>query len=386
MILVTLAFVAGYAAYPLIHAQPAPTLELPAADDAMAGFWQVWHLLDRDFYGTKPDETRRTYGAIAGMVGSFGDPYTYFVEPEPRAIERDQLAGKFGGIGASLEQTDGGWIVHPLADQPAAQAGVLDGDRLIRVDETPITAQMSSDEIAFLVRGAPGTEVLLMVERTAAYGAPETLSISVTRAEIVTPSIEWRLLDENPHTADIGYLRHTLFSERSADEMRQAVEELRAAGATRFIWDLRGNPGGLLNIAVEMTDLWLDDGAILMEAKADGTRKELTATPGQVAANAPLVLLVDGATASASEIVAGALHDHGRARLVGGDTFGKGSVQLIHELADQSSLHVTNAQWLTPNGRQISGQGLAPDVYTAEGDDPLVVGIAELPIVQEARK
>ncbi|MFO7633786.1 MAG: S41 family peptidase, partial [Caldilinea sp.] len=384
MILVTLAFVAGYAAYPLIHAQPAPTLEQPAADDAMAGFWQVWHLLDRDFYGTKPDEMRRTYGAIAGMVESFGDPYTYFVEPEPRALERDQLAGKFGGIGASLEQTDGGWIVHPLADQPAAQAGVLDGDRLIRVDETPITAQMSSDEIAFLVRGAPGTEVLLVVERTAAHGAPETLSISVTRAEIVTPSIEWRLLDENPHTADIGYLRHTLFSERSADEMRQAVEELRAAGATRFIWDLRGNPGGLLNIAVEMTDLWLDDGVILIEAKADGTRKELTATPGQIAANAPLVLLVDGATASASEIVAGALHDHGRARLVGSATFGKGSVQLIHELADQSSLHVTNSQWLTPNGRQISGQGLAPDVYTAEGDDPLVVGIAELPIVQEA--
>jgi len=357
-----------------------------AADDAMAGFWQVWHLLDRDFYGDKPDETARTYGAIAGMVQRFDDPYTYFVEPQPRAFERNQLAGKFGGVGASFEQIEGGWVLHPLADQPAAQAGILDGDRLIRVDDTPITLQMSSDEIVFLVRGEPGTEVTLMVERTATPDDIETLTFVVTRAEIITPSIEWRLLDENPQTTDIGYLRQTIFTERSANEMRQALAELQAAGAARFIWDLRGNPGGLLNVAVEMADLWLDEGVILAEIKADGTRRELKATPGQVVANAPLVLLVDGGTASASEIVAGALRDHGRARLVGRDTFGKGSVQLIHELADQSSLHVTNAQWFTPSGGQISGQGLAPDVVVADDEDPLSVAITDLPIVQQARK
>lgn len=387
MILVGLAFVAGYAAYPLIHVQPAPALESSSTEaSALAEFWQVWHLLERDFYGVKPDATKRAYGAIAGMVASFGDPYTYFVEPQPRAIERDQLAGKFGGIGASLEMTDKGWIVRPLPDQPAAKAGVRDGDRLLKVDDTPITAQMSSDEIVFLVRGVPGTDVLLSVERLSAQGAIETHSIAVTRAEIVTPSIEWRLLDESPQTADIGYLRQTLFSERSADEMRQAMEELRTAGATRFVWDLRGNPGGLLNAAVELADMWLDEGVILIEAKSGGERKEFTATSGQVAASAPLVLLIDGGTASASEIVAGALRDHGRARLVGSTTFGKGSVQLIHEFADQSSLHVTNAQWLTPEGGQISGQGLAPDVMIGEGEDALAVGIAELPMVQSVQK
>ncbi|MCL4830607.1 MAG: S41 family peptidase [Caldilinea sp.] len=385
LIALSLAFVAGYAAYPLIHAAPQPALGSTTADDAMAEFWQVWHLLDRDFYGEKPDKTQRTYGAIAGMVQRFGDPYTYFVEPQPRAFERDQLAGKFGGIGATLEATESGWILHPLADQPAAQAGIRDGDRLIRVDDTPITPQMSNDEIVLLVRGEPGTKVTLVIERTAAQGSVETLTLVVTRAEIITPSIEWRLLDENPQTADIGYLRQTIFTERSANEMRQALEELQAAGATRFIWDLRGNPGGLLNIAVEMADLWLDQGVIMSEVKADGTQRELKATPGQAAAAAPLVLLIDGGTASASEIVAGALHDHGRARLVGSATFGKGSVQLIHELADQSSLHVTNAQWFTPSGMQISGQGLAPDTPVADGEDPLAVAIAELPIVQQAR-
>lgn len=385
-IVLTLAFMAGYAAYPLIHVVTPPATEQTPADNALAEFWQVWHLLERDFYGEKPDETERTYGAIAGMVERFGDPYTYFVEPQPRAFERDQLAGKFGGIGASLDLTDSGWVVHPLPDQPAAEAGVRDGDRLVKVDDTPITAQMSSDEIVFLVRGVPGTQVRLTVERLNEQGESVTASIAVTRAEIVTPSIEWRLLDETPQTADIGYLRQTLFSERSAGEMRQAVDALTAAGATRFIWDLRGNPGGLLNAAVEMADMWLDEGVILIEAKTGGERKEFTATPGQVAANAPLIVLVDGGTASASEIVAGALRDHGRARLVGSTTFGKGSVQLIHEFADQSSLHVTNAQWLTPDGSQISGRGLAPDVALGEGEDALAIGVAELPIVQNAQR
>jgi carboxyl-terminal processing protease len=385
-IILALAFVAGYAAYPLLHVTPPPSAGDAAQADAMANYWQVWDLLDRDFYGAKPDARQRTYGAIAGMVESFDDPYTFFVEPQPRELERDQLAGKFGGIGATLEQTAEGWLLHPLPDQPAAQAGLLDGDRLLKVDSTSITTTMTSDEIVTLVRGEPGSQVTLTVARTPAGGGSEELIFAVTRAEIVTPSIEWRLLDDNPQSADIGYLRHTIFSERSAEEMRTALAELQAAGATRFVWDLRGNPGGLLNIAVEMADLWLDEGVILTEAKADGARKEFTAMPGEATAHAPLVLIVDGGSASASEIVAGALHDHGRAQLIGSKTFGKGSVQLIHELGDQSSLHVTTAEWLTPSGQQISGQGLTPDVTVAEGEDPLIAAIAALPLVQEARK
>jgi carboxyl-terminal processing protease len=128
--MVVLAFVTGYAAYPLLHPDAAPALEASPRTEGMANFWQVWDLLDRDFYGAKPDAQSLTYGAIAGMVERFGDPYTFFVEPQPRELERDQLAGKFGGIGATLEQTEAGWLLHPLPDQPAAQAGILDGDRL----------------------------------------------------------------------------------------------------------------------------------------------------------------------------------------------------------------------------------------------------------------
>ena len=388
MTMVVLAFVAGYAAYPLLHAMPLrPSLAGQAAQQQdMGEYWQVWNLLERDFYGAKPADAERTFGAIAGMVQSFGDPYTFFVEPEPRELERDKLAGKFGGIGAMLEQNDAGWVLHPLPDQPAAKAGVLDGDLLVAVDGVPITATMSSDAVITLVRGEPGSVVEVRVRRAGAGRDAEEVVIAVTRAEIETPSMEWRMLDDSPQTADVGYIRHTIFSERSADEMRRAIEELRAAGAHRYVWDLRGNPGGLLNIAVELADLWLDEGIILTEEKADGSRKTFTATPGQIAGNVPLVIIVDGGSASASEIVAGALRDHGRAQLVGSKTYGKGSVQLIHELADRSSLHVTTAQWFTPDGTQISGQGLAPDIPIAEGEDPLPAAIAALPMVQEARK
>ena len=214
----------------------------------------------------------------------------------------------------------------------------------------------------------------------------EEFTFRITRAEIPTPSLEWRLLDDSPQTADVGYMRQTLFSERSPQEMRQAIEELRNAGAHRFIWDLRGNPGGLVNSAVEMVDMWLESGTILIEEKAGGTRQSFEATPGELAASAPLAVIVDGASASASEIVAGALRDNDRAQLVGEKTFGKGSVQLIHELPDQSSLHVTNAQWLTPKAQQISGQGLTPDIAVGPGQDPLLAAIAALPAVQEAKK
>jgi carboxyl-terminal processing protease len=205
----------------------------------------------------------------------------------------------------------------------------------------------------------------------------ETLAVTVMRAEIQTPSMEWRLLDE-PSATTVGYIRHTIFSERSADELRTALSELTDDGADRFILDLRGNPGGLVDAAVEIADLWLDSGVLLIEKHADGTERTFEGQPGNAAGDAPLTVIVDGATASASEILAGALQDHGRAKLVGEKTFGKGSVQLVYELSDQSSLHVTNAQWFTPNRHQISGQGLTPDVVIEPGSDPLPQALALL--------
>jgi carboxyl-terminal processing protease len=168
--------------------------------------------------------------------------------------------------------------------------------------------------------------------------------------------------------------------------MRSAVDELTAQGVDGFVLDLRGNPGGLVSAAVEIADMWLDEGDILIEERADGSRSTFAAERGQIADDAPLVVIVDGASASASEIVAGALQDHGRALLVGEQTFGKGSVQLIHELSDESSLHVTNAEWFTPDGSALTGVGLTPDRELAEGEDPVASAIELLRSSEIARK
>lgn len=382
VVVLGLVFGAGYVAYPLLHG--AALFDLSSAAPAAAAapadmeiFWEAWQLLDQDFYGEQPDRQSRIYGALHGMVDSFGDPYTVFVEPQPRELEQDNLRGSFGGIGATIEFTNTLFVLHPLPDQPAIKAGVADGDVLLSVDGTPITSTMTSDDVVSLVRGPLGSLVTLVVRRTNAQSAQERTFV-IERAEIKTPSLEWRLLDDRPETADIGYMRQSIFSERSPAEMEQAIADLTAAGATRFIWDLRGNPGGLVDSALAQVDLWLDDGVILIQENADGSSQTFTASRGGSAASLPLVVVVDAGSASASEIVAGALQDRRRAQLVGEKSFGKGSVQLIYEFSDQSSLHVTNSLWFTPNRRQISGSGLIPDVVVEPGVDPLPAAIAAL--------
>jgi carboxyl-terminal processing protease len=378
-----LAFGVGYISYPLMHGASesgsAPITDHFVSDGTnsqdMQSYWAAWEILDHDFFGTKPDAIARTHGAIRGMVESFNDPYTDFVEPQPRSLERDELAGHFGGIGANIELTTTGYLLYPQPGMPAAEAGVLDGDLLLLVDDHEITPAMSLDDIAALVRGPVGSTVTLVVRRTPAQGGDaQQLTLLITRSEMQTPSVQWRILKDTA-SGTVGYIVHTLFTERSAEEMRQALAELKAQGATRYILDMRGNRGGLVSTAVAIADMWLDEGIIFIEEKADGTETIHSATAGTLV-DAPLVVIVDGGSASAAEIVAGALQDHGRATLVGEKTFGKGSVQLIHELPDNSSLHVTNAQWLTPNRRPISGNGLEPDVAIVAGSDPMPQAIA----------
>lgn len=375
--MIGLAFGAGYISYPLLHAAPEAAVApaVPGGEAEMGVYWEIWRLLDRDFYGDKPTAAQRNYAAIRGMVESFNDPYTYFVEPQPRELERDSLAGKFGGIGATIEAGANGYLLHPQAGQPAARAGVQDGDLLLMVDDREITAQMTVDEVVALVRGPVGSPVTLVVRRQDENGATQQLTLQVTRAEIYTPSVEWRMLADAGHES-VGYIRLALFTERSPEEMRQAITELAGQGASRYILDLRGNPGGLVNSAVQIADLWLDGGVIYIEQRADGSEQTQQATAGTAAGDVPLAVIVDAGSASASEIVAGAIQDHGRGKLVGEKTFGKGSVQLIHELSDQSSLHVTNAQWLTPNRHPITAYGLQPDVPVEPGADPLPQAIA----------
>ena len=400
-LLLLLTFALGYASYPRLNGAPVvPNAGSEETRPDLALFWEAWSLLDRDFFGESPPATEQLYGAIEGLTASFDDPYTLFVEPAPRQLERDDLRGRFGGIGANIETTEAGYRLLPLPEQPADQAGVQAGDWLVAVDGEPISLAVALETVVSLVRGEPGTSVTLDVLRSESTEAgaseipldAEALRFEITRAEIELPSVDWQLLDwdelravDGAQAAEIpaadlptvGYIRHSLFSERSAAEMRLALDELQAAGAERFLLDLRGNPGGLVDTAVAVADLWLDDGVILYEMQADGERETFGATAGTLT-NAPLVVLVDGATASASEIVAGALQDRGRAVLVGEQTFGKGSVQLIYELADGSSLHITNAQWLTPNEQPIQGQGLTPDELIQPGEDALLPGALRL--------
>ncbi|MFN8494048.1 MAG: S41 family peptidase [Caldilineaceae bacterium] len=382
LITICLAFGVGYVAYPLLNPASKPAA---AAADAQLNpdpvdmhlYWEAWYILSRDFYGTKPDMTKLVYGAIRGLVAAYQDPYTVFLEPPSTEVGGVQLQGSSGDVGARVEHTEHGYLLHPAPNQPAANAGVQDGDLLLLVDDKEITPQMSEDEVNALLLGEIGSNVVLVVRRVERLPKDTVeLSFHMTRKEYTKPSIRWSMVNDRRGMPSIGYIKQDLFSKRSPDEMRSAVQELLTRGAKGFVWDLRKNPGGLVEESVQLADMWLDNGLILLEQRADGSQKTFNATPGDETHNAPLVIIVDKDSASASEIVAGALQDHGRAKLVGEKTFGKGSVQLVYELSDHSSLHVTNAQWFTPNHHQISGQGLTPDVPVVPDEDPLPKAIA----------
>jgi carboxyl-terminal processing protease len=318
-------------------------------------FWEAWNLVDDHFIGDSSDETARTYGAIQGSLRALDDPYTVFVEPQERDREEEKLRGSFGGIGAYVERTDDGrFLLQPMPDRPAAEAGILAGDELVAVDGNPVTADMPFDDVLAMVRGEVGQVVQLTVRRE---GSAELLTVDVKRAEIVTPSVSWELLPD-----DIGYIKLSIFGERTNDELEVAIHELRDLGAAQYIIDLRDNGGGLLPAAIDVASQFLSDGVVMYERRSGGQENPFPVDNSGMLLDEPLVVLVNGGTASASEIVAGALQDYGRGKLVGTQTFGKASVQLVFELSDGSSLHVTNARWLTPSRYEIEGAGLVPDV------------------------
>ncbi|MEZ4727888.1 MAG: S41 family peptidase [Caldilineaceae bacterium] len=399
-ICIGLAFIAGFLSYPTLHPLLVSTLVEPAAQAPlqqavtpvadpidMTVFWQVNQILERDFYGTQPEAKQRRYGAIQGLVNSFADIYTRYEPPPESAGSFAGICGCEGVVGVVINKDATGFVLHPQPDLPAAKAGVLDGDRLIQVDDTVLTTTLTVDAVVALVNGKPNTEVILVVQRPAdQQGAVETLNFQMTRVEIINPSLEWRLLDEQAGTRNIGYIRHLHFTNHSPEEMQRALEELAAQGADRFILDLRDNPGGPVDAALAIIDMWLDQGVMLIEKDAGGAEKRFDATAGQVIGDAPLVIIVNHGTASASEIVAGALHDYQRATLIGSQTYGKGSVQLRHELADQSALFVTHAVWFTPQEHPIAGVGLVPDVMIEESVDPLPAAIASVQQIVVAQR
>jgi carboxyl-terminal processing protease len=335
-------------------------------------FWESWHLVEDRFFGELPSMQRVTWGAIRGALGTLDDPHTTFLEPQPRQREKEDLSGRFGGIGAYISLAeDGGIVLDPMPDLPAEQAGVVEGDVVLKVDDTEITSEMGVDDVVTLVRGEVGTLVRLTLRR---QGQDEPLVVEITRQEIPSPSVEWRMLEE---AEGVGYIRLTIFSGRTAAELEDALRELEEQGMTHLVLDLRGNGGGLLDAAVDVASQFLGDGLVAFQVEKDGKENSFSVKRGGEYTAGPLALLVDGGSASASEIVAGALQDRERAVLIGQKTFGKGSVQSVHDLSDGSSVHITYAKWLTPNRRQIDGNGLQPNLQVPitdadrnSGNDP----------------
>ncbi|MDM8530921.1 S41 family peptidase [Anaerolineales bacterium HSG25] len=388
---ITIIFIVGMGAGYALNTYLADNQPSEAKADNFSIYWETWNRVEQQFYGEIPSEPATTYGAIKGALATLHDPYTVFIEPEPAAAEKAHLEGQFGGIGAYVRVNEFGQIsLDPMRDRPAANAGMQEGDILVAVDgqsilgerpadaepDSPIPAGMSVDEVVSLIRGEIGTQVILTVERQG-----EQLDLTVERAIIETPSATWNMLDEDP---TIGYIRLSSFTERSNEELNDAFTELSEQGAEKYIFDLRGNGGGLLETAIDVASQFLSEGLVLIEDRKNDGERTYEVRSGGKALSEEVVLLIDGGTASASEIVAGALKDYDRATLIGEKSFGKGSVQLIYELSDASRLHVTVAKWFTPLRNKIDGEGLQPDIeilFTeedhAEGRDPQLIRAIE---------
>ena len=347
---IAILFTAGFAAQ-LVW------LDGNATEDPLGPFWDVWDIVEENVYGEVPPPRERTVGAIRGVIELLDDPYTTFVEPQPRELERDRLRGSFGGIGVEVyRDTLGRMTLSPYEDSPALHAGLRAGDVLLAIDGEPITDETTLGDVRATLHGERGTSVTLTVARPP--GDP--FDVQIERQQIDVPSVTWRVLPEYP---DIGYIHVQSFTERTPDESAQAVAEL-SDRTTTLVLDLRDNYGGLTRSAVDVASLFIPEGStVYYEVAQDGEEKAFNAGAHPIQMlDRPMVVLVNEGTASAAEIVVGALQAHGRARLLGERTFGKGSVQLLFELSDGSSLHVTNAIWLTPDRKPIGEDGLTPDL------------------------
>lgn len=322
-------------------------------------FWDVWKTVKAKYVGQKDvTDEKLFYGAIQGMVGSLEDPYSVYFEPVMAKKFNDEMGGTFEGIGAEIGMKKGALtVIAPLPGTPAEKAGIKAGDYILAIDGTDTTG-MSVEDAVSRIRGAKATKVKLSIIRE---GLKEAKDIEITRAQILVDSVKLEMKkDGNGKKIAVVTVSH--FNEDTEGLFADAVRKAVLDNPAGLILDLRNNPGGYLDAAVRMASEWVGHEIVVSEQYADGTKREhrgdVTARLGDL----PTVVLVNGGSASASEIVAGALQDSGKAKLIGEKTFGKGSVQDYSELPDGSALKITVALWLTPNGRSINKEGVMPDV------------------------
>ncbi len=316
---------------------------------------EVWEIINENFDGVLPSSEDVTYGAVVGSMELLGDQFTRFIPPEIAQRSRIQIQGGYEGIGAFVDLNEEGYllIVRAIDGLPADKAGVLSDDIVTHVDGQSISG-MSLTEIVSLVTGPEGTEVTLTIRRD---DTDETFDLTIVRERIEFPVVIHEFLEEN-----IGYVRLTTFSNGADLQLSEAIDELLAQQPDGLILDLRDNPGGLLDQAIKVSDLFLPEGIVAFQRDNQGIERVFESEDGDQAEIIPLVVLINRGSASASEIVAGAIRDLGRGILVGEQTLGKGSVQKSYTLSDGSELRVTIARWYTPNNESIDSQGILPDI------------------------
>lgn len=333
-------------------------------------FWDVWNVAKNDYVHQPVRDTELFYGALAGIISSLGDPYSVFFDPETAADFKQELEGTFSGIGAELGiKKNQLTIIAPLPDTPAERVGLKAGDQILAIDGRD-TTDMALDYAVSIIRGEKGTDVTLAVWRE---GWDKMKDFKITRDKIEVASVKWEI------KKDIAYIEINHFNEDTSRRFNQAVMDLLAKTPKGIILDLRNNPGGFLNAAVEIAGEWILNDVVVIEQKDDGKKDEERSEGLARLQNLKTVVLVNQGSASASEIVAGALQDYGKATLVGEKTFGKGSVQNLEPLPDGSAVKITVAEWLTPKGRLIDKEGIVPDIeislteedYNADRDPQL---------------
>lgn len=322
-----------------------------------ATFNQVdWEAVRTDFLGREYTNQTEAYDAVREMLEQLEDPYTRFMDPQEFRNMQIDTSGELTGVGIQIsqdEETKEIVVVAPIEDTPAFEAGIRSKDVILKIDDES-TEGMELNDAVSRIRGPVDSEVVLTIRR-----GEETLEVPIIRARIEIHPVRYNV--QTGPEGPVGYIRLTQFSANAATEMREAIQSLEAEGVTGYILDLRSNPGGLLYSSIDIAQMWLNEGTIVSTVNRQGVVDEEVAG-NRALTDRPLVVIVDGGSASASEILSGALQDNQRAVLVGTRTFGKGLVQSVRSLADGSGVAVTVAKYLTPSGRDIDKQGIDPDI------------------------
>lgn len=327
-------------------------------------FWDTWKLVTEKYVGNI-DPQKMVYGAVKGMVEALGDPYSAFLEPGANKVLLEDLSGEIQGIGAELTLKDGKLlVVAPLDDSPAKKAGLKPQDEILKINGED-ASQMTLDQAIEKIRGKAGTKVTLLISR-AEFSEPKEFNI--TREVIKIQSVKYEM------KGDIGYIKIIQFGDDTSRLAKQAAEDLAKKNPKAIILDLRDNPGGYLDASVDVASLFMDRGVVVKEQYKDGRIEELKTTLDGILSKYKVIVLVNEGSASASEIVAGALKDSRGAVIIGKKTFGKGSVQELENLQNDASLRITVAKWLTPNNKTINQEGISPDIEVDLSSDDQAAG------------